>query len=74
MDGVVDRARGVVEIDVDPVGTGGAERIGEAGRAIVDGGVITKGLAAPRGLVRAAGDPDARSREFCDLPDRRAET
>ena len=74
MDGVADRARRIVEIDVDPVGAGDAERIGEAGRAIIDGGVVTKGLAALRDLVRAAGDPDGAAAEnLGDLPDRRAD-
>jgi Proline racemase len=67
-DGVVDRAGGVVEEDVDAVRAGGGHRGREVGRgAVVDAGVVAE-FPAPGELGLAARDRDrARALELGDL-------
>src|SRR6185437_5080805 len=67
--GIADAPGGVVEIDVDAVGTGGGERRVEvAGRLVVDRRVIAEFIAAEPDFLRPAGDADrATSPKFRDL-------
>src|SRR5580658_1134210 len=72
-DGVQHRAADVLEVHIDPLGTGGGKLLCEARAAVIDAGIEPEGLHRVAALLRTARHPDhATALELRNLPDYRA--